>query len=659
MLLTVSWRKGATRCRKHCENRREQFNSVFDAGDEIAISALKDVVISLQTEVIQALHIARAVENAILDFTSLHESSVTNRKDALRAMDQLCQRLMASVQFQAQRSVNESDATIPSRASIHSSFRSLQPSDIVESYDNLPPSPPASFSIGSPQQSSSYASPRTADLNETFDRFPSPPASGRNVHQPVYQRALPPIPQRGPSIRRPSDTASQQSRYNAQQQSSLGWISGQVNNDGSVRSVSQASSSTPGNQQYGFQNADDAELRQKRGPSVEYSSRGGEGASNRLQSNDTTSPPTYTSRHLQFQSPVSATTSQYTYDQSASSATNHGFPEDRKERYNSTTATSPQHDSNQSQATSSQSPQHSQQGTILTEKAAALAPRASEQNSRSSFAEAAYQAADVKATRRQPLCLPRIETAEDLWRASEAPEVVSKDFEGLYVTTPSPKEEKVMLAIRTQADYQERLLTLPIGMENIWLPLKRPAMHNRYHGFCKGAWEIRKDAHQGIQVQLTASLKEPVLHWACRECKFRSKAPNEDALPNQILFNQKYNVRYRWLFLAKSHRSTETASEVAENYMYSCIFCAAQGQNSACHEKLEHLIVHIISKHKTATMTKEVKEKTKCVVGSDVNKEADWDINVPESGQKGAGVATDEFFISASKFLRRRKGKRP
>ena len=54
-------------------------------------------------------------------------------------------------------------------------------------------------------------------------------------------------------------------------------------------------------------------------------------------------------------------------------------------------------------------------------------------------------------------------------------------------------------------------------------------------------------------------LNEPVVHWSCKMCTFRSKAPNADTLPDQILFNQKYGIRYRWLFLAKSHRATETS----------------------------------------------------------------------------------------------------
>jgi hypothetical protein len=93
-----------------------------------------------------------------------------------------------------------------------------------------------------------------------------------------------------------------------------------------------------------------------------------------------------------------------------------------------------------------------------------------------------------------PLCLPNIQTTEEIYRDFEAPEVVSA-FDGMYPASPDLNqfsEKYPAAALLTQADYAARLLSLPAGMENIWMPLKRPAMHNRYHGFCKGAWQIRK-----------------------------------------------------------------------------------------------------------------------------------------------------------------------
>jgi hypothetical protein len=163
--------------------------------------------------------------------------------------------------------------------------------------------------------------------------------------------------------------------------------------------------------------------------------------------------------------------------------------------------------------------------------------------------------------------ISRIENPEDLMRALEAPEVVTKDFGVMFSmrpiasspTSPAGGSDKY-LAFRTQSDYAEALFSLSPGMDSVWAPLSRPAMHNRYHGFCKGAWQMRKAVHEGLEVQITAALKEPIIHWSCKFCKFRSKAPNADALPDQVLFNQKYGIRYRWLFLAKSHRSAEAST---------------------------------------------------------------------------------------------------
>lgn len=99
-------------------------------------------------------------------------------------------------------------------------------------------------------------------------------------------------------------------------------------------------------------------------------------------------------------------------------------------------------------------------------------------------------------------------------------------------------------------------------------------------------------------------------------------------------------------------------SEVVDNYQYGCMFCAAEGHATVAHERLEHLWLHIVSKHRTAIMTSQVREKTKCVVGNTATQAENWDINVPISSKKGAGVATDEFFFSASKLFKWKKSKK-
>ena len=99
-------------------------------------------------------------------------------------------------------------------------------------------------------------------------------------------------------------------------------------------------------------------------------------------------------------------------------------------------------------------------------------------------------------------------------------------------------------------------------------------------------------------------------------------------------------------------------SDMADIYQYGCMFCVAEGRSTAAHERLEHLWLHIVSKHRTAIMTSQVREKTKCVIGSMATQAENWDINVPESSKKGAGVATDEILFSASKLFSWRKNKR-
>jgi hypothetical protein len=387
------------RCRKHCENRHQQFSPAFEVGDDIAILALKDVLISLQGEVIQALHIARAVENAILDFTTLHETSVTNRKDATRAMDQLCQRIMASMQY----GLHKSEAINPSDSSMRSSFASKP----LSSYD-LPPSPPAS--VGSPRQ-------------------------------PDYQRAF---SQRTLTIRPPSDKVDQRGNYNAPQASPLGLISSQVNHSSSDVTAGNAPSSTAGKEQ-SHQSPDDLELEQKSQFSMQYSALGSDRGL----------------VHLQPTSATSTATSRY-----------------------------PQDPSTRVQAASEHPPQRSQQGTTSIDRVAILASGTHRQNNGGSLGDETQALSTSSRTTKPHLqCLPRIETVDNLQPAFDAPEVVSADFEGMY---PMPDQSEKYPALLTQADYAERLLFLPLGMDNIWMPLKRPAMHNRYHGFCKGAWQIRK-----------------------------------------------------------------------------------------------------------------------------------------------------------------------
>jgi hypothetical protein len=400
LLTSNSW-QGGLRCRKHCENRHQLFSPAFEAGDDIAILALKDVLISIQGEVIQALHIARAVENAILDFTTLHETSVTNRKDATRAMDQLCHRIMASMQY----GLRNSDGLAPSSSSMQSSLASVTLSSSLSSYD-LPPSPPVS--VASPRQQRAFSQSTLA-------------------------------------IRPPSDIVDQRGSCNAPQASSVGWMSAQLNHSSGDETVGNASSSFVGRDQHSHQNTNDLDLGRRSLISTPYFVLGSDRVS--VLSQPVTAPPTTTSRY-------------------------------------------PPDPSVWIQAASEQTLQHSKEETESIGGSTILASGIYAQNSGGNSGDEAETLSTWSRTTQPPSQQPlRMEPARNQLHIYDAPEVVSPNYEGMYIV---PDKCEKYPALLTQADYAERLLTLPLGMDNIWIPLMRPAMHNRYHGFCKGAWQIRK-----------------------------------------------------------------------------------------------------------------------------------------------------------------------
>lgn len=62
------------------------------------------------------------------------------------------------------------------------------------------------------------------------------------------------------------------------------------------------------------------------------------------------------------------------------------------------------------------------------------------------------------------------------------------------------------------------------------------------------------------------------------------------------------------------------------------------GHPTSTHEKLEHLLVHILAKHKTSILTPEVRAKVRCATGALVSKQAqEWDIYLPDLQGKRVG----------------------
>lgn len=118
----------------------------------------------------------------------------------------------------------------------------------------------------------------------------------------------------------------------------------------------------------------------------------------------------------------------------------------------------------------------------------------------------------------------------------------------------------------------------------------------------------------------------------------------DEQLTQPSFFHARTIVRCRWLFRAKSHAYTLTARTTPAGYTYGCIFCAAQGRTTGTHDKLDALMLHIISKHKTAMVTPETRERCKAVVGGVADKREEWDVNLPETRQRGGYGAVGEVY---------------
>jgi hypothetical protein len=366
---------------------------------------LKDVVIALQTEIIQPLHVARAVENAALDFTVLHEASVTNRNDTTKAMDQLCKRIIASSQYLPHHTGHSFGAVDSSNMSMMSSAASVPLSDLVDAY-NQRSSPPSS--VGSPP-----VSERQRAFSQRAMSFPQP-------EQEVAPEQLDPrTPRKSP----------------------LSFISSQIGS-----SSSHPPESVQNEPMRGYRNSDEMQLQPKSYFTPKLLVSKNDRGSIRFQPAPARSPSTI--RQSQDNSSRLSSYSEATLNQSGerTPSTEWDSAEKEKEKH--------------------------KYGGYFGGDTETLSIRSKP-----------VLSAQVPS-------LYRAESAEyQNYGGHDAPEVVPDDSANVLL---SPEFSEKFPSPRFEPDYNARLQSLPPGLENIWAPLTRPAMHNRYHGFCKGAWQIRK-----------------------------------------------------------------------------------------------------------------------------------------------------------------------
>jgi hypothetical protein len=165
----------------------------------------------------------------------------------------------------------------------------------------------------------------------------------------------------------------------------------------------------------------------------------------------------------------------------------------------------------------------------------------------------------------------------------------------------------------------------------------RPCKTNNYWGICKGAWVIREDALKGLVLRTKPTGMYNVREiLECMSCTFHGPTYS---VPHSLKKNRRISVvdpkvytamcgiRYRWIFLAKSHVKKKAHDAQNETH-YGCILCLSEVYVIETYDGIEMLMNHIAQVH-IQDMSHELAKKMRCIQGRIAGNEEDWDINVP------------------------------
>ncbi|PSN67445.1 hypothetical protein BS50DRAFT_391996 [Corynespora cassiicola Philippines] len=174
----------------------------------------------------------------------------------------------------------------------------------------------------------------------------------------------------------------------------------------------------------------------------------------------------------------------------------------------------------------------------------------------------------------------------------------------------------------------------------------RPCKDNNYWGFCKGAWAVREETKRGLGLQTRPDgMYNSHQIWQCKHCNFQGdtfSAPHptrknkKETVVDPSIYTSAVGIRYRWIFLAKSHvkkKTVESGGRInkriqEEDCNYGCVICSNEGNVTGIYGNVETLMNHIFLEH-VQSMNERVCAKSRCVMGRMAAAEEDWDLNIP------------------------------
>lgn len=220
--------------------------------------------------------------------------------------------------------------------------------------------------------------------------------------------------------------------------------------------------------------------------------------------------------------------------------------------------------------------------------------------------------------------------AAGLRHASISPSIASTDSSNsvpIGILPPGPR----MKTLRT-----ETIQSGPAGQERMMDG--RPCKANNYWGFCKGAWTTREDVKKGLALRtqpLGMYNRQEI--WECTSCTFKGNicsAPHPTKKNKTItiidpkIITSKSQIRYRWIFLAKSHIKKKVNDSHTQESNYGCVFCSLEDRVSSVYGGVETLMNHIALCH-VGNMSENTRRKARCIINRQAGYSEEWDINIP------------------------------
>ncbi|MCJ1398794.1 hypothetical protein MMC11_001995 [Xylographa trunciseda] len=166
---------------------------------------------------------------------------------------------------------------------------------------------------------------------------------------------------------------------------------------------------------------------------------------------------------------------------------------------------------------------------------------------------------------------------------------------------------------------------------SIRAPIRRitePCTTNNYSGFCKGAFELQVGSNTLKRRKEMGPLSSDPVYWACpsSRCAFAGNAHRRGIdWVHDDRVRSLHGVRFRWMFLAKSHVQQKRVKDGHHNYI--CIFCVMQNRESPVISKDDDLMKHI-SQHRGEQLGEAILHRTSCINDRLASEHDEFDINL-------------------------------